>query len=264
MEYDSDFVNIKNKKCYLDNIEKINAILTRISSKPMLKKESIDWEYLCFITDEEYNAAYYVIKIARSLIDDGYITYPLWKDKMLRFLSFLDKYPYFYCSESNLQTIIDGAWNSYICIGFNGETLWYKAWKKLPFYKKCIINFDIIRVSGWMTFIVQFLLAICIDPIFFSYISIAFIITYFIEYKKRYGLYFMFPISIMLFNYIINQYDLYWGSRYLIALQSIRTSMFDYSYLVLSILSLLFYVNRHNVASFERAKRNKLIRKFVI
>lgn len=263
MEYDSDFVRIKNKKVFQENIKKIDNILTRTNSQPDYKKTRIDWNYLCDVTDENrYSAAYYVMGIALGIIDEGYITFPKWEDRMLRFLSFLNEYNYSYCSDKELQTIVDGAWNSYLFVGFKGEAVWYKAWKKLPFYKRWIINCTITKLVGWIALIMQAILALCVDFIFMFYIIIALIISTLLEQRKVYGSDFIYPLSMMFFNYIIQAFDFSIKNDFIFTLPHIQLLILNYSYVVFFLCILIFYINRHNKASFERASENELIINF--
>lgn len=245
------------------NIECIDSIFKRINSTPGLRKECIDWNYLCYIEDKEHTAAYYVMQIALALINEGYKTYPDWKNKMLEIFNFLNKYPYSYCSEKELQTIVDGAWNSYIHSGINSETIWYKAWKKLPFYKKWIMNFTSTRIAGWTAFMCQTILAISVDFIFLFYISIALIISLY-DQRKDYSLDFVFPLSMIFFNYIIQTFGFSFenGYNFFILMHEIQLYILNYSYIVLFLCFLIFYVNRHNATSFKKARRDKLIREF--
>lgn len=260
MEYDSEYVDLSRKDCYRENLDKVDAILTRINSAPNYRKERIDWDYLCNVSDDKHNAAYYIMNISILLINEGYTTYQRWKDKMLRFFSFLNEYNYSYCSDKELQTIVDGAWNSYLLVGFKGEAVWYKALKKLPLYKRWIMDPITTRLVGWIAFIMQAALVICVDFIFIAYITIALIISIMLAKRKVYGLGFIYTLSMISFNYIMEAFNLSFKNGSLIAMHDIQLYMLNYSYIGFFLCFLILYMNRQNTALLERARKNELIK----
>lgn len=244
-----------------ESVDRIKSIFHRISTSDSVitRKEKIDWNYLSYIEDEKsgFSASYYVMKIGVALLDEGYISYDKWKNKMFSELYFLNNYPHSYCTEIELQNIVDGAWNSY----YYGETIWYKAWKRMPFSKRMLINFNVTKIAGWGCLISQLLLSISCEFVYFFYLSVLLLIATIFQHKKV-EIYYLYPLSQLIFNIVVNLNDYSIGGPSLFIDSSIKTTVFLSANLIIAISFFVFYINRHNLASFYSARQNELIRDF--
>lgn len=244
-----------------ESVDRIKSIFHRISTSDgvITRKEKIDWNYLSYIEDEKsgFSASYYVMKIGVALLDEGYISYDRWKNKMFSELYFLNNYPHSYCTEIELQNIVDGAWNSY----YYGETIWYKAWKRMPFSKRMLINFNVTKIAGWGCFISQLLLGIICEYVYFFYLSILILIAAIFQHKKV-EICYLYPLSQLIFNIMVILNDYTIGGLLLFNDHGIKVSVFWVANLIIVLGFIVFYINRHNLASFNVARGNGLIKDF--
>ena len=202
----------------LDIEECVDAIKTILDShflgeeagRCFIYKTHIDWGYLrsCMemqkkratygYEEREYEgvASDYVLELGYSLVHEGVLDYSKWKQEMVSHLSFLKNYPYASCDDSDMENIVDCAWNSYI----NGMKIVDTAYLYSPWYKRLFHNRITIKVLYIAMLIIEFLLMTCVS---FDYLmSIIAPVAVATIYMNKAFNHALFPLSLIIYNYL--------------------------------------------------------------
>ena len=255
-----------------DSVEAIQTILNsyfiRDNQAFLNKPTQINWSFLKYCEeipkkktpfgyeDIQYKGyvVVYFLYLGYALVLEGNTDYKKWKERMRNKLYFLKDYPSSFCTESDLDYIIDCVWNSSI---YNW-TISELAYTLSPFKKRIWYSPKLLKITVAIIILAELVLCNVVSFTYLLFSSLFFITIaiYSTIHKKSYN-YAVYPIVLIAYNYFCsfylatNDYNFTSSDLYPVTVHITNA--------ILLLADIIIFHNRHLITSYERTKNDAII-----
>lgn len=242
---------IRDNQAFLNKPTQINWSFLKYCEEIPKKKTPFGYENVQY---KDYVIVYFLY-LGYALVLEGNTDYKKWKERMRNKLYFLKDYPSSFCTESDLDYIIDCVWNSSI---YNW-TISELAYTLSPFKKRIWYSPKLLKITVAIIILAELVLCnmVSLNYVLYTISSFLIIAMIYSSIKKDSYNYAAYPILLIIYNYfsgfclVTNDYNFINSDLYPVTVHITNA--------ILLLADIIIFHNRHLITSYERTKNDAII-----